>query len=81
MTPPDEARLMAELLPHAQLEVIPAADHPPTLEQPTTTAEALATFMRAPAYIPGGPGTLTVADHADDPRHSPPGTAVNAQSR
>ncbi len=42
---------MAELIPYAQLRVIPEAGHLPTLEQPTATTEALRVWMKQPLVL------------------------------
>ncbi len=38
---------MAELIPHAQLEILPDSGHLPPLEQPAETTAALRTWMKA----------------------------------
>ena len=44
-TPPTKARRMAEAIPGAQLEIVPAAGHMTTLEQPEHVNRVLATFL------------------------------------
>lgn len=43
--PPDEAREMAALIPHAQLEIIPKAGHICTVERPAYVNEILSRFL------------------------------------
>ena len=45
LVPLDRARLMAELMPRARLELIPEAGHLPTLEQPEATTDALRRWL------------------------------------
>jgi 3-oxoadipate enol-lactonase len=45
ITPPDQARAMAQLIPGARLSVIPGAAHLPPVEQPTATTDALREFL------------------------------------
>lgn len=45
VTPPDEARAMADALPQGHLVVVPNAGHTPTLEQPAATGAAVAAFL------------------------------------
>lgn len=42
---------MAELIPYAELVVLPDAGHLPTLEQPAATTAALRTWMRQPLVL------------------------------
>ena len=42
---------MAELIPHAELKVIPNAGHLPVLEQPEATNEILRTWLGAPLLL------------------------------
>jgi 3-oxoadipate enol-lactonase len=44
-TPPSEARLMAERIPGARLEIIPGAGHLANLEQPAAFNKAVITFL------------------------------------
>jgi len=46
LTPPDQARAMAQVIPGARLAVIPGAGHIPPVEQPAATTEALQEFLR-----------------------------------
>jgi 3-oxoadipate enol-lactonase len=46
LTPPSQARIMAEAIPGAQLAIIPAAAHLPPLEQPEATTVRLQDFLR-----------------------------------
>ncbi|TNC53044.1 alpha/beta fold hydrolase [Rubellimicrobium rubrum] len=45
LVPPKRAHLMAELMPHARLELIADAGHLPTLEQPEATNAALRRWL------------------------------------
>jgi 3-oxoadipate enol-lactonase len=47
LTPPAQARAMAEAIPGATLVVIPAAGHLPPVEQPVETTRALREFLRS----------------------------------
>jgi 3-oxoadipate enol-lactonase len=47
LTPPDQARAMAEAIPGARLAIIPGAGHLPPVEQPAATTESLREFLRA----------------------------------
>jgi 3-oxoadipate enol-lactonase len=47
LTPPDQARAMAQAIPGARLAVIPGAGHLPPVEQPAATTEALREFLRS----------------------------------
>jgi 3-oxoadipate enol-lactonase len=47
ITPPDEARAMAQAIPNARLAVIPNAGHLAPLENPTATNAAILDFLRA----------------------------------
>jgi YbgC/YbaW family acyl-CoA thioester hydrolase len=47
LTPPDQARAMAEAIPGARLAIIPGAGHLPPVEQPAATAESLLEFLRS----------------------------------
>jgi 3-oxoadipate enol-lactonase len=46
LTPPDQARVMAQAIPGARLEVIPWAGHIPPVEQPAATTETLRRFLQ-----------------------------------
>ena len=45
LCPPERHTLMAELIPHAELKIIPGAGHLPTLEQPEATNAALRRWL------------------------------------
>jgi 3-oxoadipate enol-lactonase len=45
LTPPDEARVMAQAIPGAQLVLIPRAAHLPPVEQPAETTQLLRRFL------------------------------------
>lgn len=45
LTPPDEARRIADLIPGAQLAVLPGAGHLPNLEHPRLFNDTLAAFL------------------------------------
>jgi 3-oxoadipate enol-lactonase len=47
LTPPDQARAMAQAIPGAQLVLIPRAAHLPPMEQPAATTKALREFLRS----------------------------------
>jgi pimeloyl-ACP methyl ester carboxylesterase len=47
ITPPDQARAMADRIPGAQLAVVPGAGHLPTLEAPDATTRVIRTFLGA----------------------------------
>jgi 3-oxoadipate enol-lactonase len=47
LTPPDQARAMAQVIPGARLAVIPGAGHLPPVEQPAATTEVLLEFVRS----------------------------------
>jgi len=47
LTPPSQARSMAEAIPGAQLAIIPGAAHLPPLEQPQATTVRLQDFLRS----------------------------------
>lgn len=47
LTPPDEARAMAQAIPGAGLVVIPGAGHLPPVEQPAATVRALREFLNS----------------------------------
>ena len=47
LTPPDQARAMAEAIPGAQLAVIPGAGHLPPVEQPAATTKSLREFLQS----------------------------------
>ena len=47
LTPPDQARAMAEAIPGARLAIISGAGHLPPVEQPAATAESLLEFLRS----------------------------------
>ncbi|MGH7509046.1 MAG: alpha/beta fold hydrolase [Gemmatimonadales bacterium] len=47
LTPPDQARAMAEAIPGARLAIIPGAGHLPPVEQPAATTESLLEFLRS----------------------------------
>lgn len=46
LTPPDQARAMAEAIPGARLAIIQGAGHLPPVEQPEATTESLREFLR-----------------------------------
>ena len=45
LCPPDVHRLMHDLIPHAQFDIVEGAGHLPTLEQPEATTGALARWL------------------------------------
>jgi 3-oxoadipate enol-lactonase len=45
LTPPDQARAMAQAIPGAQLAIIPGAGHLPPVEQPAATTQRLREFL------------------------------------
>ena len=45
LTPPDQARVMAQAIPGAQLVVVPGAAHLPPMEQPAETTALLRRFL------------------------------------
>jgi YbgC/YbaW family acyl-CoA thioester hydrolase len=47
LTPPDQARTMAQAIPGARLVIIPGAGHLPPIEQPAATTECLRDFLRS----------------------------------
>jgi 3-oxoadipate enol-lactonase len=47
LTPPDQARAMAQLIPGARLAVIPGAGHLPPVEQPAATTHTLLEFVNS----------------------------------
>jgi YbgC/YbaW family acyl-CoA thioester hydrolase len=47
LTPPDQARGMAQAIPGARLAIIPRAGHLPPVEQPDATTTVLAGFVRS----------------------------------
>jgi pimeloyl-ACP methyl ester carboxylesterase len=47
LTPPDQARAMAQTIPGAQLVLIPRSAHLPPVEQPAETTEVLRRFLAA----------------------------------
>jgi 3-oxoadipate enol-lactonase len=47
LTPPEQARAMAEAIPGAQLAIVPGAGHLPPVEQPAATTENLREFLRS----------------------------------
>jgi YbgC/YbaW family acyl-CoA thioester hydrolase len=47
LTPPAQARAMVDMIPGAQLAIIPAAGHLPPLEQPQVTTEKIREFLRS----------------------------------
>jgi pimeloyl-ACP methyl ester carboxylesterase len=51
LTPVKRHSFMAELIPYAELEVIPGAGHFPTLEQPELTTQALRKWMEQPLVL------------------------------
>jgi pimeloyl-ACP methyl ester carboxylesterase len=53
VTPVEELRGMAALIPGARFEVVPQAGHLANLEQPAGFGELLGAFL-AQAYPPGG---------------------------
>jgi len=53
LTPPAVAQALASALPAAELAVIPAAGHVPSVERPVATAEAMLGFLRR--HFPSAP--------------------------
>lgn len=51
LMPPRRHEFLAELVPYAQLEIVPGAGHLPTLEQPEITNHILRTWMRQPLVL------------------------------
>lgn len=49
LVPPAKHELLAQLIPHARLEMIPAAGHFPVLEQPDAVNRALLNWLAVPA--------------------------------
>jgi pimeloyl-ACP methyl ester carboxylesterase len=47
LTPPEQARAMADAIPGGRLAVIPGAGHLPPLEQPEATTASLREFLRS----------------------------------
>ena len=47
LTPPDQARAMAEAIPGSRLAIIPGAGHLPPVEQPEATTVSLREFLRS----------------------------------
>lgn len=47
LTPPAQARAMADAIPGARLSVIPGAGHLPPVERPAATSQVLLEFLRA----------------------------------
>jgi 3-oxoadipate enol-lactonase len=47
LTPPDQARAMAQGIPGARLVTIPGAGHLPPVEQPEATTDALRSFLQS----------------------------------
>ena len=47
LTPPDQAKAMAQAIPGARLVIIPGAGHLPPVEQPGATTQALREFLSA----------------------------------
>jgi 3-oxoadipate enol-lactonase len=45
LTPPDQARVLAQLIPGARLSIIPGAGHLPPVEHPAATTQALREFL------------------------------------
>jgi pimeloyl-ACP methyl ester carboxylesterase len=45
LTPPDQARVLAQAIPGARLEIIPHAGHLPPVEQPEATTRSLREFL------------------------------------
>jgi 3-oxoadipate enol-lactonase len=45
LTPPDQARTLAQAIPGARLVIIPGAGHLPPIEQPAATTECLREFL------------------------------------
>jgi YbgC/YbaW family acyl-CoA thioester hydrolase len=45
LTPPDQARMLAQAIPGARLEIIPGAGHLPPVEQPEATTRSLREFL------------------------------------
>ncbi|WP_306113650.1 MULTISPECIES: alpha/beta fold hydrolase [unclassified Roseovarius] len=54
LTPVKRHRLMAELIPYAELKVIEGAGHLPTLEQASKTNEALHGWLKQPFVLQAG---------------------------
>jgi 3-oxoadipate enol-lactonase len=46
LTPPEQARTMAEAIPGARLAIIPGAGHLPPVEQPAAVTQSLREFLR-----------------------------------
>lgn len=53
LTPVKRHSFMAELIPYAELQIIPEAGHLPTLENPAATTAALRAWMRQPLVLRG----------------------------
>lgn len=51
LCPVKRHQFMAELIPFAELSIIPDAGHLPTLEQPEATSQALRAWMRQPLVL------------------------------
>ncbi|WP_323784942.1 alpha/beta fold hydrolase [Thalassovita sp.] len=51
LTPVKRHRFMAELIPYAELNIIPGAGHLPTLEQPRAVTDALRAWMAQPLVL------------------------------
>ena len=47
LTPPDQARVMAQAIPGARLAIIPGAGHLPSVEQPEATTRNLREFLES----------------------------------
>jgi 3-oxoadipate enol-lactonase len=47
LTPPDQARALAQAIPGARLEIIPGAGHLPPVEQPEATTRSLREFLNS----------------------------------
>jgi YbgC/YbaW family acyl-CoA thioester hydrolase len=54
LTPPDQARTMAQAIPGARLAIIPGAAHLPPVEQPAATTESLEEFLGMLGVKPSG---------------------------
>ena len=54
MTPVRSSQILLDLIPGAELELIPRAGHMVMLEQPEVVARALQTFLNRLVFVPGG---------------------------
>lgn len=52
LTPVKRHQLLADLIPHAALEIVSGAGHLPVLEQPDVVNRALLRWLSAPALLP-----------------------------